>query len=226
MPRCAPGATARNSLAELRCWSDTAYRPFCPQTATDQISMWEEKPMTTRTSGDTTPRPAARGAEAALPQGNAPFTTVMAGRVTGLKIPACVGDSWRPTMAIVTAHGGVSAASGTLDSLINDRAREIGEHRDTWRHRAPEARSKGALMARALCSRRERPGRHREEHYLAQEYQALVEALELRGARPCPGDGNHMTPIRAQVCHGCAPFGVPDHAITAIPLFGSLSQSK
>jgi hypothetical protein len=50
--------------------------------------------------------------------------------------------------------------------------------------------------------------------------------LELRAARLCPGDGNHMTPIRAQVCHGCAPFGVPDHAITAIPLFGSLSQSK
>jgi hypothetical protein len=50
--------------------------------------------------------------------------------------------------------------------------------------------------------------------------------LELRAARLCPGDGNHMTPIRTQVCHGCAPFGVPDHAITAIPLFGSLSQSK
>jgi len=50
--------------------------------------------------------------------------------------------------------------------------------------------------------------------------------LELRAARLCPGDGNHMTPIRAHVCHGCAPFGVPDHAITAIPLFGSLSQSK
>ena len=50
--------------------------------------------------------------------------------------------------------------------------------------------------------------------------------LELRAARLCPGDGNHMTPIRAQVCHGCAPFGVSDHAMTAIPLFGSLSQSK
>lgn len=50
--------------------------------------------------------------------------------------------------------------------------------------------------------------------------------LELRAARSCPADGNHMTPVRAQVCHGCAPSGVPDHAITAIPLFGSLSQSK
>jgi hypothetical protein len=88
--------------------------------------------MTTRTSGDTTPRPAARGTGAALPLGSAPLTTVTAGKVTGLKIPAYVGGSWRPTMAIVTAHGGVSATPGILDSLINDRAREIGaEHRDT-----------------------------------------------------------------------------------------------
>jgi len=82
--------------------------------------------MTNTTSSSTAPHQDARGAGSPLSLGNMPFTTVIAGTVEDPKIPAAVGDSWRPVptsmlglaplaaVAAVTAlslMGGASAAS-------------------------------------------------------------------------------------------------------------------
>lgn len=50
--------------------------------------------MTTMTAAGTVPCPGARGAETPLPLGSGPFTTVLAGSMTGPKIPEGIGDSW------------------------------------------------------------------------------------------------------------------------------------
>jgi hypothetical protein len=55
--------------------------------------------MTSTTSGGAAPRLGARGAETPLPLGSVPSTTVIAASISGPKIPAFVGDSWRPTAA-------------------------------------------------------------------------------------------------------------------------------
>jgi hypothetical protein len=55
--------------------------------------------MTSMTSGDTAPHQGARAADSPLPLGDVPFTTVIAGTMASPKIPAGIGDSWRPTVA-------------------------------------------------------------------------------------------------------------------------------
>jgi hypothetical protein len=99
--------------------------------------------MTTMTAGGTAPRQDTPGAGTPLPAGNAPFTTVIAGSMTGPKIPEGIGDSghaepeypvttvtavaldpklppfrgdsWHPVVSVATAHAGVPVASGALN---------------------------------------------------------------------------------------------------------------
>lgn len=75
--------------------------------------------MTAMTAGGTARHPDARGAKAPLPLGSVPFTTVIAGTETDPKIPAAVGDSWRPTAASVLAVAPLAAiAAVSAMSLI------------------------------------------------------------------------------------------------------------
>jgi hypothetical protein len=99
--------------------------------------------MTAMTAEGTAPHPDARGAKAPLPLGNAPFTTAIAGSMTGPKIPEGIGDSpahagpeypvttvaiaaldpklppfrgdsWHPVVSVAPACEGVPVASGAL----------------------------------------------------------------------------------------------------------------
>lgn len=67
--------------------------------------------MTGTTSGGAAPGPGARGAGAPLPPGSVPSTTVIAASMTGPKIPAFVGDSWRPTAASLLAVAPLAAVA-------------------------------------------------------------------------------------------------------------------
>ena len=75
--------------------------------------------MTNSTTGGTPPRRDATGAQAPLPLGSMPFTTVTARSVGGPKLPPYSGDSWRPTAASVLGVAPLAAvAAVTAMSLM------------------------------------------------------------------------------------------------------------
>jgi hypothetical protein len=87
--------------------------------------------MTITTSGDTAPRRDARAAKAPLPLGRVPFTTVIAGTETDPKIPAAVGDSWRPTAASLLGVAPLAAiAAVSAMSLMGTASAAPTRHTD------------------------------------------------------------------------------------------------
>jgi hypothetical protein len=85
--------------------------------------------MTTTTSASTAPHLDARGADSPLPLGNVPFTTVIAGTLGDTKIPAAVGDSWRPVPASMLGLAPLAAvAAVTALSLMGGASAAPARH--------------------------------------------------------------------------------------------------
>jgi hypothetical protein len=87
--------------------------------------------MTNSTTGGTPPRRDATGAQAPLPLGSMPFTTVTAGSVDGPKLPPCQGDSWRPSAASMLGVAPLAAvAAVTAMSLMGGASATATRHSD------------------------------------------------------------------------------------------------
>ena len=87
--------------------------------------------MTTMTSGGTAPRQDTARARTPLPLASVPFTTVIAGTETDPKIPAAVGDSWRPVAASLLGVAPLAAITAvSAISLLGTASAAPARHAD------------------------------------------------------------------------------------------------